>query len=169
MSIQKKEKKNWAEKLLGNIPNDSKKIWAAAKTITGDNKRKQIGEINKKGILLTDPKEVATALNNYFSDKIKTIKDEMPKPEIDMIEVLKAQSPPNIKQQEFLEINDTQLRNVVKKIKNTTATGVDQSSHTSLKIRRIYIHPVNGIYRSTEYPQNSVDKIIGVGTLDISI
>ena len=156
--IQKKEKKKWADKLLGNIPNDSKKIWAAAKTITGDNKRKQIGEINEKGILLTDPKEVATALNNYFSDKIKTIKDEMPKPEIDMIEVLKAQSPPNIKQQEFLEINDTQLRNVVKKIKNTTATGVDTINSIVLKdifpsIQRTLLHLVNLSLCTGTYPE----------------
>ena len=73
VAIQKREKIIWAERLIGNIPNDSKKIWAAAKTISGDNKKRQIGEIKENGIIKTNPKEIATTLNTYFSEKIKII------------------------------------------------------------------------------------------------
>ena len=75
--------------MLGNDSNDAKKIWRTVKTVSGEGKRTLINKIIVNGIAVTKQCDIANGLNDEFINKIKIIKDKMPKPQTDLLGTLK--------------------------------------------------------------------------------
>ena len=110
LSVQRKEKASWAAKMIGNNPNDSKKLWKTIKCISGDNKNGGINKLIVHGVQLNTPKQIATGLNNYFTDKIIDIKKKMPDPDSDLLAALETSEAPKIKPQESIELTEKELK-----------------------------------------------------------
>jgi hypothetical protein len=77
------EERNWQKLRLEECGENSSKIW---KNIKGILKWKTSGSPNQlfyKGTLLSKPQDLAEAQNDYFLDKIKLIRDNLPPVEVD--------------------------------------------------------------------------------------
>ena len=91
---QRKDKKAWASNMVGKEENNPKRLWNSIKTVSGDNKTKAITKLIVNGGQLTTPETIANGQNHSFRNKITKMIKEMPAPEEDLLEILKATKKP---------------------------------------------------------------------------
>ena len=76
--------------MIGDQGNDSKKIWKAMKTVSGDSKRQSINKVVVNGVSLSETNDIVNSLNSAFINKIKKIQANMPSTSSDLLTKLTA-------------------------------------------------------------------------------
>ena len=155
---QRKEKVQWAQGLIGEDMEDSKRVWNVVESICKYKKNNTIGKLVVNGIVTTKKNEIAKGLNEYFVQKVSSLLDKMPIPASELLDELKQQEPVNVPQMELNELSPHGLELLLKKVSRTPASGVDGISGIILLdiievIRPSLLHLINlslatGIYPS---------------------
>ena len=148
LSRQRKDKKEWANGLLGKDPNNSKKLWGTIKTISGTNKDKGINRLIIDGVQVTTPEAIAEGLNVCFSNKIINTINEMPSPDVDLLAELKATAMPRMNEMISMELSEKTLKKYNKEMKCNASNGSDSINGRVLidifpSIQRTIHHMIN--------------------------
>ena len=114
-------------------------IWKGAKQILGSVKSNFPTQILAGGKLLSNPLQMASAVNRYFLDKIselKNLNDNLQSGDDATIELEKFLSDKNIPEEgfELLEVTQEEVSKLVKKIKGKKSCGLDWICGYSLKL-----------------------------------
>lgn len=77
-SLNKRKKKLYYEDRIKNINNNSKKLWSVLNDVMGRRRNITPSYLEKEGLFLTKPADIANHIQNYFVDKINKLSTEMP-------------------------------------------------------------------------------------------
>ena len=110
-----------------------------------------------EGLQISSPKKIATIANNFFINKIVTLREGFQKQNVSPIEILSALTPrnENVFTLPLISLNETKL--LIKNLKNSNATGYDVITNRVLKkicdvISPHITHMINAIIRSERVP-----------------
>ena len=138
-----------------------KAAWKAARNILGINRNLSPTSLkDEKGNVTTNPSKMATLLNSYFTQKVKTLREKTnTPPTIHPVKRLeqwlnRRQSPPP--PFKIQQISRRQLRSLIKKMKGGRSSGVDKIDSFSLKlaaplIEDALLHLVNLSIRTNSF------------------
>jgi hypothetical protein len=133
--LRKSKQKYYAENLNLNI-NNSKRTWQLLKEAANlNNQRSSIEKIEKNGITLTDPTEIANEFNDFFTSigvKIsETVKPTQIKPE-DYMPILE-----NVQELELGTTNQVHVCDIIKSLQPKNSMDIDGISTKLLKFLAI--------------------------------
>ena len=91
------------------------------------------------GKLITKPLDIANHMNNYFIEKIRTLKEKIPVNSEDPLKLLKRamknwEGRRNITEFELRDITLNELNEILRELKNTTTMGFDGLDAMTLKL-----------------------------------
>ena len=158
LAHQRKDKKEWASKMLLADGNNARNIWRSVKTISGNSKRTTINKITLNGIGTTNVKDIANGLNSAFIEKVAKLKEQMPHPKKDLLNELMNTPTPLLPELQPLEITEIVLNSYIKKMKKTTSAGSDTINAVVLAdiypvIKRTLLHLINLSICSGVFPE----------------
>ena len=166
LKAQRKDKIEWASKMLLKEGNKSKMLWQTAKRLSGDNSNKSISSLTINGITNNRSNDISNCLNNHFRNKIDKFLVNMPAPTEDILQKLTNTPTPRGEQLQLFSLTQVQLSVIMKDSKKNAASGSDTISGSVLNdlypsIKRILLHLVNLSLCLGEYPKRfKVTKII---------
>ena len=161
-----RELKNTKNRLTRSIKADSKKevedelesnFWKKVKKYKiSENAVPTRVKVDDK--LTSSPIVIATAFNEFFVEKVKKIRENIPKTSIDPIDILAAVVPKPASTFNFSPANTEEVYEVIKNMKNSKNTGVDNISAAFIKkIPRVcaplMCHLFNNILRTSTFPK----------------
>ena len=158
VKAQRKDKKIWANDKINKEGNKSKNLWKTVKSISGDDRKKAISCLKIDGVVNSKKMDIANGLNNNFINKVNKLKDEMPKPQKDLLAELKNTPTPMGEQLKLMSITQNQLTTIIHGTKKTAACGTDTISGSVLadlypSIQRILLHLINVSLCQGVYPK----------------
>ena len=168
LRTQRKDKLNWATKLIGEEQGSSKNMWKTVQTIAGTKKGDPIEKLVLNGRVTKNKLEIAEGLNQYFIDKVKNLIAKMPEPQNNLAQQLKQEQPSNIPKLELYQLTMPQLLQLMKGVKRTPASGIDGISGLILHdifetIKIPLLHLINLSLCTGTYPEVfKLTKIIPV-------
>ena len=148
---QYKNKRNEASTLLKTCKKDyytnkfndencsSKSVWKTAYEVLGNYRSNFPSQILHGGRLLSNPSEIAQAVNEYFIDKIRKLKEEFNEcvdEDESIPELKKYLSKKNVPNEGFSlrELDNDDMKNLLKTLKRKKSLGLDWICGYSLKI-----------------------------------
>ena len=165
---QRKEKFEWANKLIGEDPQDGKKIWSAVDKICKSKRNNFVDKLVFDGVVTMDKKKMANGLNTFFVSKVANLVKEIPIPAAELLDELTSQSPVNVPQMELKELSSHGLDQLLKGVRRTPAAGIDHISGIILSdiyevIKPSLLHLINLSMAKGVYPSIlKLTKIIPV-------
>ena len=78
--LNKKKKKLFYESRINEIKHDGKKLWSTLNDIMGRKSNPTPSFIEVEGTYLTKPVDIANYFNDYFTNKVCKLRQEMPTP-----------------------------------------------------------------------------------------
>ena len=154
------------EEFISENDNNSRKMWNKAKSKMYETDKVNIEKIFYKNLFIIGSKKVSQSLNEYFQEKVKNIKENIPNQKLDpMINYKKMVNHPSNKFN-FTEINMTQLDSIFSNLKKSTSTIDDGISMAMINLMKSEIKPlllnlINSTIRSNKFPQKfKISKII---------
>ena len=135
--MQKNAEKEYYNKKFEE-ENSSKTVWRTAYDVLGNHRTSFPSQILHCGQLISNPKEIATAVNKFFVDKIKKLKEEFEPNESDesLNELKDYLAKKNVPREGFnlRELNDAEVKKLLKNLKGKKSSGLDWICGYSLKI-----------------------------------
>ena len=155
----KSEKENWQKKTLDNCNNDSGKLW---KNILGWLKWSSSGAPTKlfnNGTFETSPKRLASIMNNFYIDKIRRIRENLPPITGDPLKKLKTMMKDNRSIFKLLPVHPDLVEKIITELRNSKSSGLDNIDTYILKLIKPEIvpavtHIINLSIKSTTFPRS---------------
>ena len=122
---QRKDKLNWALRLIEPKVKDGRKLWKTVKNISRAKQANAIDKLTIDGVIVTKKKDMANGLNVFFVNKVKKLVADLPPPTIDLLRSLRCTETVKVPQMELKEIRMQDLRLLMKGVKKTPAAGLD--------------------------------------------
>jgi hypothetical protein len=97
--------------------NESKDVWKVTKKILNWNKNQTPTQIFENGKMHEKPKDIATILNKYYTEKVNEIKKYIPDNDTDPTEKLKKRMVNRTCNFEIKKVTEEQIKTVIKHIK----------------------------------------------------
>lgn len=77
--MNRKKKKLYYVTKIDSIKHDGKKLWGTLISIMGRGDASAPSYIESEGTFITKPSEIANYFNDYFTDKVGKLRQQMPK------------------------------------------------------------------------------------------
>ena len=156
----RKEKNEWEKNQLDNLGKNSTDLWRNVKGWLG---WKNSGPPTQLFVekIINKPKEVANTMNNFFIDKVKNLQKKLPQNKNDPLKYLRNAMKKRKCSFKFSPVSQDQVLEIVKNLKNSKSTGLDNIDTNTIKLVIIEIlpaltHVVNLSLMNQEFPR--VDK-----------
>ena len=125
MKRQRKDKAEWAMKLIEPNVKEGSHLWKTVKKVSRKSNLNVIEKLSLNGVLVSSKVGMAEGLNHHFIDKIKKLVKELPSPTINLMTELKKKKTMEIPQMILKEITMEQLLKLMKGVKRTPSAGLD--------------------------------------------
>ena len=157
LKCQRKDKIDWASKMLLKDGNKSKMLWQTAKRLSGDNSNKTISSLTIDGITNNKSDDISNCLNKHFRSKVDLLLENMPIPSENLFEKLLNTPTPKGDEFQLYSLTQEQLSLIMKKSKKNAASGSDSITGKVLNdlypsIQRILLHLINLSLSLGKYP-----------------
>ena len=138
----KKAKADWeANKVDEKVTDNPKDMWTNLKSIMGWKTNGTPTQLIDNGNVVNSPKELASTMNNYFIDKIKKLEANLPPPTGDPLEHLKKVMEGRQCEFSLKQVHPLEVEEIVKNLKNSSSTGMDEICTSVIKLALPYILP----------------------------
>ena len=153
------EEKSWQRKKLADCGEDSSKVWKNVKGILNWKSSGSPSQLFYNGSLVNKPQEVAETQNQYFLDKIRLIRENLPPPLIDPLALLRSLMVGRSCSFSFSVVHPDEVEKVMSGLSNSSSFGLDQIDTYIIKLVRLDIlpaltHIVNLSLSTQEFPTN---------------
>ena len=144
-SLLKSAKNNYYEGKFNDDNISTKTVWKTAYELLGNCRSTFPTQILHNGRLLSNPKEIATEVNNFFVSKIRNLKEEFEHQNADedpIAELRKFLSKKSVPEDGFnlKELNHDDVKKLLKNLKGKKSLGLDWICGYSLKIASVCLH-----------------------------
>ena len=141
-SKSREDKKNWQEMKLDPRENNSTDIWSTVRGWLGWGTAGTPSQLFWEGKLVSCPRGLSTAMNNFFINKIKQLRSGIPEQTADPLYRMKEAMRGRQCSLMLSPVDVSVVFKIIKGLKNSTATGVDYIDTRTLKLIAEHIAPV---------------------------
>ena len=139
--ILKNDKKVWEEAKLKNTNNDPNAVWSTVKTWLKWGNKGPPSRLAVNGDIISKPVEVATAMNEFFVNKVKNLKESIPPSKDDPCKTLEEVMKTRDCTFTIKPVGPETVQEVVMSLKNSKSTGVDEIPTDIVKMILPHILP----------------------------
>ena len=153
----KSEEKDWQRSKINDCGDDSKKLWKNIKNILNWNSSGSPSQLFFNGQLVTKPQEVARTQNEFFLDKITTIRENLPPPVIDPLGKLRSLMVGRTCSFSLSAVHPDSVDKIVSDLSNSSSFGMDLIDTKVIKLIKPSIvsaltHIINLSITSRQFP-----------------
>ena len=135
-SLIRREKLSWQKRKLETAEEiqDSGKLW---KTVLGWLNWSSAGSPSKlihEGKLVTSPSKIADIQNEFYINKVRKIRQELPHSNTDPLEILRQRLSGNTASFSFSAVHPDEVEKIISSLKNSKASGIDDLDTYILKL-----------------------------------
>ena len=141
VSRQKIESKNGQRKKLLECGQNTANIWKTVNNILNWSSQVSPNKLFFEGNMLTRSEDIASALNKFFLDKVRKIKENLPLPTVDPLEKLKNLMVKRTSSFELQAVNSDLVGKVIDGLKNSISFGLDYIDTKIIKLVKPEILP----------------------------
>ena len=132
--LQRKDKKSWETGQLDHLGNTSAKLWRNLKGWLGWKNSGPPTKLFYQGRMVTSPQGLADTMNSFFIEKVKNLRANLPPCTSDPLSHLKMAMATRTSIFALKPVHPDTVVNVVKNLKNSKSTGLDNIDVRTLKI-----------------------------------
>ena len=133
-SQQRKDKRTWETAQLDHLGNTSAGLWRNLKGWLGWKNTGPPTKLFYQGRLVTSPQGLADTMNSFFIEKVKKLRDNLPPCTSDPLAHLKLAMASRTSTFSLRPVHPDTVVDVVKNLKNSKSTGLDNIDVRTLKI-----------------------------------
>ena len=141
VSRQKIECKNGQRKKLLECGQNTANIWKTVNNILNWSSEVSPNKLFFEGNMLTRSEDIASALNKFFLDKVRKIKENLPLPTVDPLEKLKNLMVKRTSSFELQAVHPDLVGKVIDGLKNSSSFGLDYIDTKIIKLVKPAILP----------------------------
>ena len=148
------EERSWQKTKIEQCGEDSKSVWKNVKGILNWKSSGSPNQLFYKGSLVTKPQQLADAQNEYFVDKITTIRDNLPPPTSDPLGKLQTLMHGRLCTFALCAVHPDEVEKIVSGLNNSTAFGLDNIDTFAIKTEIVpaLTHIINLSISTQEFP-----------------
>ena len=135
------DEKKWKEKKLDPDQNSCTDTWKTVKGLLGWGGAGPPTQFFYKGRMVTQPAGLASSMNRFFIDKIKTLRDNIPFVDSDPLKKLKEAMQYRQCKFNLKPVNEAGVRKIIRCLKSSSATGVDYIDTRTVKLAEELLAP----------------------------
>ena len=135
------EEKNWQKTKLEQCGEDSSKIWKNVKGILNWKSTGSPNQLFYKGRLISKPKELAEAQNEYFIEKINLIRQNLPLAATDPLSTLRSLMQGRNCSFELAPVHPDEVEKILSRLSNSSSFGLDMIDTYTIKLVKAEILP----------------------------
>ena len=136
------DKQKWERKKLDLEENNSSGVWKTVKGWLGWGTSGTPTQLFWEGRMVTSPSGLASAMNKFFLDKVKKLRNGIPLPTSDPLSKFKEAMRGRECSFSIKPVQEDQILKIIKGLKNSSATGVDYIDTRTIKLIAELITPV---------------------------
>ena len=128
------EKRKWEEFKLNSTEHNPSTIW---KNVKGWLNWKNTGppsQLFHQGKIINSPAQLASTMNNFFLDKVKLLRGEIPDNNTDPLAKLRESMERRDCSMKFRPVKPEEVLKIIRGLKNSKSTGIDDINTTVLKL-----------------------------------
>ena len=153
----KYEERNWQKMKLDKCEENPKAVWKSVTGILNWKSSSSPNQLFYKGSLVTKPQELADAQNEYFTEKISTIRENLPPPTCDPLLKLKSLMQGRQCNFSLSAVHPDEVEKIIGGLSNTSSFGLDNIDTYAIKLIKLEIlpaltHVINLSIYSQEFP-----------------
>ena len=164
----KKEKENWQKQKLSKCESETNTgiIWKNVKSWIGWSTSGSPSQLFSGGQLLRKPSEIAECMNNFFVNKIRQIREDLPDPVSDPLTTLRGIMTDRTCTFSIKPVFPKEVLDIITNLKNSKSVGLDYIDTYVIKLVRHELlpaitHVINLSIRQSKFPtQFKVAKVI---------
>ena len=152
------EERVWQKNKLNYCENSSKDLWKNVKNILSWKSSGPPNQLFFNGNLVTKPQEVASSQNEYFLEKIRIIRENLPPPVTDPLAKLRSLMTGRICSFSFSAVHPDSVDKIISGLGNSNSFGLDLIDTKVIKMIRPAIvpaltHIINLSISTSNFPQ----------------
>ena len=142
---KKYEEREFKTAKMGEVADNPDLVWKSAKSFMGWKKQGTPTQINTGSKLVTSAKLIAQTMNEFFLNKVQTIRAGMQPVACDMDKVHEVMVNKRC-QMKFKHVTVSKVKKILKSLSNSRSTGIDELDNFSVKLSADFIaQPVHHI------------------------
>ena len=151
------EKKAWEQNKLDSTQQDSNTIWNSVKSWLSWGNAGPPSKLFVNGEMLTSPARLAGAMNNFFLDKVRLLKEKLPAASTDPLAKLRESMQGRECTFSMQPVRPEQVAKIIAGLKNSKSTGADHINTWIIKLVAVEIlpavtHIINLSISNSEFP-----------------
>ena len=151
------EERQWQKLKISDCGKDSSKLWKSIKTILNWNSSGSPSQLFHNGKLVTKSQEVASTQNQFFLDKVKTIRENLPPPVSDPLDKLNTLMAGRTCSFTLSAVHPDTVAKIITDLNNSSSFGLDLIDTKVIKLIKLEIlpaltHVINLSISSREFP-----------------
>ena len=153
----KYEERYWQKAKLDQCGDNSKSVWKNVKGILNWKSSGSPNQLFYKGALVTKSQDLADAQNEYFVDKITTIRENLPPPTSDPLSKLRAIMQGRQCSFSLSAVHPDEVEKIISGLSNSNSFGLDNIDTYAIKLIKTEIlpaltHVINLSISTQEFP-----------------
>ena len=120
-------------------------LWKTAKSFMGWKSQNSPQQIKVNDTLLTSPRKIAQCMNEYFINKVVTIRSNMTNAPVPLVKLKELMQGKNCRMQ-LKHVSLSKVKRILKSLSNSRSTGIDELDNFSIKLAADFVvHPIHHI------------------------
>ena len=141
-NIIKSEKRSWQETKISNLGSDTSSIWKNLKNWLGWSKGGPPTKLISDGTIHTKPCDLASIMNNFFINKVKSLRQKLSPSSGDPLILVKKLMRKRTCSLKFKPVHPDQVLEIISNLKSSSSCGIDNIGPHILKLVKREITPV---------------------------
>ena len=130
----RRDKDVWEKQQLDNFENSPTDLWRNVKGWMGWKNTGPPSQLFYRGEMVTSPQGLANSMNSFFTGKVNDLRANLPHPSGDPLEPLRSVMSSRACHLSLKSVHPDEVLKIVKELKNTKSTGLDDIDATTLKL-----------------------------------
>ena len=140
-NVLRKEKERWQKGKLQEFSEDSSSTWKNVKTWLGWTSGGPPTKLVVDGVMQTKPKNLATIMNDYFVNKVKNLRENLPEPHVDPLTKIRSFMSNRNCSFKLRAMHPDEIEKIINNLKSTKSCGKDFIDSYILKLAKKELIP----------------------------
>ena len=141
-SILRREKESWQRIKLQEISGDSRSTWQNIKSWLGWRTGGPPTKLIENGELHSKPKKLANIMNNYFIEKVRNLRNNLPDTPEDPLELTRRIMSNRSSSFQLQPVHPEEIAKIISSLKSTKSCGYDNIDSYVIKLAKVELTPV---------------------------
>ena len=140
-NILKTEKRTWQTEKLKEASGDINKTWSKVKSWLGWSSGGPPTQLFENGLLLNKPSSLAKCMNEFFINKVRNLRENLPPSPFNPLELLKKLMKNRTCSFSLQPVHPDEILKIIKQLKSTKSCGLDNIDSFVIKLAKEELIP----------------------------